>query len=429
MPSSSGDWDLTWNAENRLVAAESADTQLKFTYDYMGRRVRKQSYSGSDILGWTLQSDHRYVYDGWNLIAQLGTQNSELGTEKTFTWGLDLSQSLQGAGDVGGLLCVTTRNPELGTRNAYYATYDANGNISEYLDNNGAVVAHYEYSPFGKLTVADGAKAADFDHRFSTKFFDTETSLYYYGLRYYSPELGRWVNRDPIGERGGVNLHCFVWNSPLFWIDSLGLRGEWPGNHIHNRFTMGKFDGDVAEIYGIIDQNDVAELVRRTRNFEEHGRSISTQEYIERWDNAGREEYLCKALWEQAHPGESPEEVVTRLTEGVQATVDALGAGNTSQSPFEYYGPESSPGANIPSQPLPTMVTETGDVTGYMLIEAVPAALDFGLGVVHDAANISGRLAAPRVQRLWNAVMRGARQAAQDMQELQSQRTPDEYSY
>ena len=149
--------------------------------------------------------------------------NSELGTEKTFTWGLDLSQSLQGAGGVGGLLCVTARNPELGTRNAYYATYDANGNISEYLDNNGAVVAHYEYSPFGKLTVADGAKAADFDHRFSTKFFDTETSLYYYGRRYYSPVLGRWISRDPIEELGGLNLFAMVGNGPVNGFDLYGL--------------------------------------------------------------------------------------------------------------------------------------------------------------------------------------------------------------
>jgi len=47
--------------------------------------------------------------------------------------------------------------------------------------------------------------------------------MYYYGLRYYNPELGRWVNRDPIEEEGGYNLHGFVENSPLMGVDAQGL--------------------------------------------------------------------------------------------------------------------------------------------------------------------------------------------------------------
>ena len=43
------------------------------------------------------------------------------------------------------------------------------------------------------------------------------------GRRYYSPVLGRWISRDPIGERGGVNLHCFVWNSAIQTFDHLGM--------------------------------------------------------------------------------------------------------------------------------------------------------------------------------------------------------------
>lgn len=49
------------------------------------------------------------------------------------------------------------------------------------------------------------------------------TQEHYYGLRYYSPELGRWINRDPIGEKGGVNVYGFVGNVPIDWIDLLGL--------------------------------------------------------------------------------------------------------------------------------------------------------------------------------------------------------------
>lgn len=48
--------------------------------------------------------------------------------------------------------------------------------------------------------------------------------FYYYGYRYYQPETGRWVNRDPMGEDGGENLHVFVGNSAQNKIDSIGLK-------------------------------------------------------------------------------------------------------------------------------------------------------------------------------------------------------------
>jgi RHS repeat-associated protein len=79
-----------------------------------------------------------------------------------------------------------------------------------------------KYDPFGNLTVSSGDKAADFAHRFSTKYLDGETGLYYYGLRYYDPRTGRWLSRDPIGERGGVNLYGFVGNDGVGRWDLLG---------------------------------------------------------------------------------------------------------------------------------------------------------------------------------------------------------------
>jgi len=62
--------------------------------------------------------------------------------------------------------------------------------------------------------VADGELAQEFPHRFSTKYLDDLLSLYYYGYRYYSPSLGRWLSKDNIGELGG-NFYCFRYNSPL----------------------------------------------------------------------------------------------------------------------------------------------------------------------------------------------------------------------
>ena len=123
---------------------------------------------------------------------------------------------MQGAGGVGGLLAV-----KQGTA-SYYPSFDGNGNISEYLDSTGAVQAHYEYDAFGNTIASSGAKAADFTHRFSTKPLDEETGLYYYGFRYYDPVTGRWPSRDPIGERGGINLYGMVGNDAIYGVDILG---------------------------------------------------------------------------------------------------------------------------------------------------------------------------------------------------------------
>lgn len=71
-------------------------------------------------------------------------------------------------------------------------------------------------------------------HRFSTKYFDAESGLYYYGYRFYLPVLMRWMNRDRIGEEGGLNLYVFVENDPFSWTDYLGnaRQGKWiePGD-------------------------------------------------------------------------------------------------------------------------------------------------------------------------------------------------------
>jgi RHS repeat-associated protein len=84
------------------------------------------------------------------------------------------------------------------------------------------VTAQYEYSPFGEVLSSTGTAASANPMRFSTKYQDTETGLYYYGYRYYNPSTGRWLNRDQIEEIGGENLYAFCHNSPVLYFDYLG---------------------------------------------------------------------------------------------------------------------------------------------------------------------------------------------------------------
>ncbi len=208
-----------YNAENRLIAVEpstpiNGNTKVEFVYDYMGRRVQKKVYI-FESSAYSLQSIHLYVYDGWNMIQEMDGTGF---VQKSYVWGLDLSQTLQAAGGIGGLLAVVDGSE------TYQYCYDANCNVGQLIDaDDGSIVAHYEYDPFGILLKSSGLLANANHFRFSTKYYDTETGLYYYGYRYYSPSLGRWINRDPIEEKGGVNLYVFVNGDPINNIDSKGL--------------------------------------------------------------------------------------------------------------------------------------------------------------------------------------------------------------
>lgn len=222
-----GDWTYTWNAENQLSELEKTDQKLKFVYDGLGRRVAKEVYSPDGAGGWSLDSDIQFIYDDWNLVAEIQSVSSSLSALKTYTWGMDLSGSLQGAGGVGGLLAVASSDLSEGDA-AYAPAYDFNGNIIAYIDPESTgetelVVAEFEYGPFGELIRATGSKADEFSFRFSTKYEDAETGLLYYGFRYYDRVTGRWLSRDPIEEQGGLNLYSNVGNSLINKYDILGL--------------------------------------------------------------------------------------------------------------------------------------------------------------------------------------------------------------
>ena len=136
-------------------------------------------------------------------------------------WGTNAGGTMIGAGGVGGLLMVNA-----GSGGVHFPAYDLNGNVMGLVNaTNGIISAKYEYGPFGEVfcSVGDMAKVNPFG--FSTKYTDNETDLLYYGYRYYSPALGRWMSRDPIEEKGGLNLYGFVDNDPVNKWDKLGLTG------------------------------------------------------------------------------------------------------------------------------------------------------------------------------------------------------------
>ena len=176
-------------------------------YDHLGRRVQKI----------TPEATHTYFYDGWMLVKEIVANVDESRSVIEYHWGKDLSGTIGGAGGVGGLLYLK-RNGAI-----YVPWYDAYGNVMGYWDAQGHIVAEYTYDAFGRLISSSGPMADIFSLRYSTKYFDPETGFYYYGYRFYSPELMRWITRDPIGEDGGVNLYAMCGNNPISSFDKHGL--------------------------------------------------------------------------------------------------------------------------------------------------------------------------------------------------------------
>ena len=220
-----GLWNYAWDAENRLIRMTSrasiptnAWQSLGFRYDAQSRRISKtvSNWTGAT---WVLATEQRFVYDGWNLLAVL---NPDLSPRTTFTWGPDASGSPQGAGGVGGLLATALYS---GTNaGTYFPCYDGNGNVMSLVKAASAeVAAQYEHGPFHELIRATGPLAHDAPVLAATKHYDWETGLYYYGHRYYSPSLGRWLSPDPLQEAGGPNLYGMAGNDPRNHFDLLGL--------------------------------------------------------------------------------------------------------------------------------------------------------------------------------------------------------------
>ena len=265
---------FVYDGENRLIEYRpttpgASDVKVTFAYDHQGRRLRKQvfTYSGGD---WTPTADLRFVYDGWRPILELDGQNSNA-VLRRWTWGLDLAGlskgaagfsprgagALEGAGGIGGLLAVSDADDPCNPSDVagdFAFCYDGNGNIGQVVDwsadpnadPNLALVARYEYAPYGNVVESTGDYADENPLRFSTKYWDDETGLGYWGYRYYDPRLGRWLNRDPLNElwlaialsrsaepqvirSGGPNPrhissdYVYTGNVPISDIDGLGL--------------------------------------------------------------------------------------------------------------------------------------------------------------------------------------------------------------
>ena len=167
-----GEFDYVYDSASRLTEVWSNGAKVvENRYDALGRRVIKR----------TPEEMHTFVYDGWLLVVERVERSNGQRVRIDYRWGKDISGTLDGAGGIGGLLYLVKNG-----RDVYVPLYDGHGNVMQYVDKQGSIVAQYAYDAFGNIIRKDGVKADELKIRFSTKYSDDESGLYYFGRRFYT---------------------------------------------------------------------------------------------------------------------------------------------------------------------------------------------------------------------------------------------------
>ena len=186
----------TYDAQNRLTSAYKGGTTESFAYDGLSRQVSR-----------TLNGTTTYnVYDGWDLIDE-------------FQAGAPLANYVYGA---GGLLKDTW------TQTYFYQ--DGSGSTSHLADNGAHLLEWYRYDLQGTPVFYNAANTQipstnyAVRHLFTGQQWYSEIGLYDLRNRFYSPDIGRFLQPDPIGFNGdATSLYRYCGNNPVTFGDPLGL--------------------------------------------------------------------------------------------------------------------------------------------------------------------------------------------------------------
>jgi RHS repeat-associated protein len=183
-----------WDAADRLVAINIGTHRTEIRYDGLGRRARlTEKQSGS------IESDRNFLWSGSEIIEERSGTGDAV-TKRLFA---------QGEQRIGGV-----------DAGIYFYTRDQLRSVREVTDSNGVIRARYDYSVWGGRTKLSGDIDCDFGF---TGFYQHGVSnLSFSRTRAYDATLGNWISRDPIEERGGINLYGYAGNDPVNFVDPSG---------------------------------------------------------------------------------------------------------------------------------------------------------------------------------------------------------------
>jgi RHS repeat-associated protein len=221
----------TYGADNRIQTANAAT----FTYDANGNLTAVSGAKSGTYIYDALNRLTQVTFSGYDAQYQYDSLGSRIarmvnGTKTTYLVDPNgpLSQVLaetDGAGNITayyvyGLGLISKVTPE---GQAYFYHYDGLGSTVAMTDASGSVVNKYAYDAFGNVLHSAETVPNPFKYVGGAGIMDEGNGLLYMRARYYDPELGRFINQDPIGLRGGMNLYAYVGNNPLNFVDPSGL--------------------------------------------------------------------------------------------------------------------------------------------------------------------------------------------------------------
>lgn len=216
-----GPVSLTYDAWSRLLSVKSQKIQADYEYDAYDRRMKKEvrSFSANELVS---SQEVQFGYLNRRLVS------IETGGQRDHRVFIACEGSEQGntlSWERGQAVCL----PIL----------DLVGSTVGWLNEAGEILGAWRYDAFG---LAIGEEVGPWGY--ASKYKDDETSFIDYGRRFYCPEWGRWLTRDPKGEIDGSNLYSFVGNNPLNKQDSWGLFmiGSFDESGFHDKiFGFGSF--------------------------------------------------------------------------------------------------------------------------------------------------------------------------------------------
>ncbi|EPV8303061.1 RHS repeat-associated core domain-containing protein [Escherichia coli] len=200
------DQQLEWNAQGQLTRVISSNSETRYQYDALGRRIGKATCGRHT--DQKERSRTTFVWEGFRLLQETTWQG-----KRTYLYDAEQPYTPVAA--------ITGRGE---SQKIWYYHTDLTGTVQEVTAADGTLVWAGYQAGFGENRGDISNSGAYFEQplRLPGQYFDEETGLHYNLFRYYAPECGRFISQDPIGLRGGLNLYSYAPNL-LRYIDPLGL--------------------------------------------------------------------------------------------------------------------------------------------------------------------------------------------------------------
>jgi RHS repeat-associated protein len=210
-----GTCDLAYDYRNNLIQVISSSVVLSSCeFDPLGRRSKQVTGDGSYT---TL-----YFYDGEHVVEEFDGSDDLL---RKFVYGQRIDEiRVMIAPDYADVDDDSNTTEVL---HFYYHT-DMLGTVTHITDESENVVESYEYTPYGQTTIKDGTGTAISGsdilnpYMFTARRLDEDTGLYHYRRRAYSPERGRFLQRDPLGYVDSLCAYEYVKSQPIRFVDPTG---------------------------------------------------------------------------------------------------------------------------------------------------------------------------------------------------------------